>query len=66
METLDTYGMTPLHRMASNNLPVGVRFLDEPDQERVEDALDVQLEVETESEYMIARIDINKACDINY
>lgn len=27
VETLDTYGMTPLHRMASNNLPVGARAL---------------------------------------
>ena len=25
IEALDTYGMTPLHRMASNNLPIGVR-----------------------------------------
>ena len=24
---MDTYGMTPLHRMASNNLPVGVGHL---------------------------------------
>ncbi|CAJ1383492.1 unnamed protein product [Effrenium voratum] len=27
VEALDTYGMTPLHRMASNNLPVGARTL---------------------------------------
>jgi hypothetical protein len=27
LEALDTYGMTPLHRMASNNLPIGARFL---------------------------------------
>eukprot|EP00435_Cladocopium_sp_Y103_P066884 s320_g29.t1 len=27
VETLDTYGMTPLHRMASNNLPVGAKAL---------------------------------------
>lgn len=27
IEALDTYGMTPLHRMASNNLPVGARML---------------------------------------
>lgn len=27
IEALDTYGMTPLHRMASNNLPVGARAL---------------------------------------
>lgn len=27
METMDTYGMTPLHRMASNNLPVGAKAL---------------------------------------
>lgn len=27
IETLDTYGMTPLHRMASNNLPVGAAAL---------------------------------------
>jgi len=27
VEALDTYGMTPLHRMASNNLPVGARAL---------------------------------------
>ncbi|CAE8607093.1 unnamed protein product, partial [Polarella glacialis] len=27
VEQLDTYGMTPLHRMASNNLPVGARAL---------------------------------------
>ena len=26
VEALDTYGMTPLHRMASNNLPVGARI----------------------------------------
>lgn len=28
VEALDTYGMTPLHRMASNNLPAGVGDLD--------------------------------------
>ncbi|CAD7950012.1 unnamed protein product [Amoebophrya sp. A25] len=27
VEALDTYGMTPLHRMASNNLAVGARML---------------------------------------
>ena len=27
IEPLDTYGMTPLHRMASNNLPIGARML---------------------------------------
>merc|ERR1719343_8296 len=27
IEALDTYGMTPLHRMASNNLPVGTKAL---------------------------------------
>jgi len=27
IEALDTYGMTPLHRMASNNLPVGAKAL---------------------------------------
>jgi len=27
LEALDTYGMTPLHRMASNNLPIGGEFL---------------------------------------
>jgi len=27
IEAIDTYGMTPLHRMASNNLPVGARAL---------------------------------------
>jgi len=27
IEALDTYGMTPLHRMASNNLPVGAAAL---------------------------------------
>merc|ERR1719258_584027 len=27
IEALDTYGMTPLHRMASNNLAVGARAL---------------------------------------
>ncbi|CAK0833234.1 unnamed protein product [Prorocentrum cordatum] len=27
IEALDTYGMTPLHRMASNNLPAGARAL---------------------------------------
>lgn len=27
IEALDTYGMTPLHRMASNNLPVGAEAL---------------------------------------
>jgi hypothetical protein len=27
LEALDTYGMTPLHRMASNNLPVGAKAL---------------------------------------
>lgn len=27
LEALDTYGMTPLHRMASNNLPEGARWL---------------------------------------
>jgi len=27
IETLDTYGMTPLHRMASNNLPEGAEAL---------------------------------------
>jgi hypothetical protein len=27
VEALDTYGMTPLHRMASNNLPVGAKAL---------------------------------------
>jgi len=27
VETMDTYGMTPLHRMASNNLPVGAKAL---------------------------------------
>ena len=27
VEPMDTYGMTPLHRMASNNLPVGVGHL---------------------------------------
>jgi len=31
VEALDTYGMTPLHRMASNNLPVGARALLEAD-----------------------------------
>merc|ERR1711871_1578752 len=27
VEALDTYGMTPLHRMASNNLPIGAKEL---------------------------------------
>ena len=27
IEALDTYGFTPLHRMASNNLPIGARAL---------------------------------------
>mmetsp|Transcript_12867 Transcript_12867/g.31021 ORF Transcript_12867/g.31021 Transcript_12867/m.31021 type:complete len:337 (-) Transcript_12867:940-1950(-) len=27
VEALDTYGMTPLHRMASNNLPIGAEAL---------------------------------------
>ena len=27
VEALDTYGMTPLHRMASNNLPAGAKML---------------------------------------
>lgn len=27
IEALDTYGMTPLHRMASNNLDIGARYL---------------------------------------
>jgi len=27
VEALDTYGMTPLHRMASNNLPIGAKML---------------------------------------
>merc|ERR1712100_1013024 len=27
IEALDTYGYTPLHRMASNNLPVGAEAL---------------------------------------
>lgn len=27
IQALDTYGMTPLHRMASNNLPVGAKAL---------------------------------------
>lgn len=27
IEARDTYGYTPLHRMASNNLPVGARAL---------------------------------------
>merc|ERR1711972_177295 len=27
VEALDTYGMTPLHRMASNNLPIGAEQL---------------------------------------
>jgi len=27
IESLDTYGMTPLHRMTSNNLPVGAKML---------------------------------------
>lgn len=27
VDALDTYGYTPLHRMASNNLPVGARAL---------------------------------------
>ena len=27
VETLDTYGMTALHRMASNNLPIGAQAL---------------------------------------
>merc|ERR1712117_997756 len=27
IEALDTYGMTPLHRMASNNLDIGARML---------------------------------------
>jgi len=27
LEALDTYGMTPLHRMASNNLPIGAKML---------------------------------------
>jgi ankyrin repeat protein len=27
LEVYDTYGYTPLHRMASNNLPIGARAL---------------------------------------